>query len=442
MNNRIIIGLKLGICLLAGGLGTLQASAHPTVADLSTSPITAEDATAAFQEALDSGEKHIRVPKLDHPWVLGPVTLRSNMVIEFDKGVQIRAKKGEFVKRYTSLISGRGIENVQIIGNGLVVTMNKAEYQQSDHPFSEWRHGIALHGVKNVQIEDVTVVASGGDGFYIGNGNQLQPRGRQHLELELAEFPNYSENVVLRRVSAIDNHRQGLSIITGRNILVEDSLFADTKGTPPQAGVDIEPNRPYEILENIVLRNVVSRNNEGSGFEVHLGRMKDTTTEVSILLENCRVEGGSNAFSMRGPGGDETRLQGTIEIKDFYAENTRGPAVNLRHFPVGGLRLLFNNAAFHSVSLNDQFSPIWFQIRQSETYDQGGVVFNNVLLETDATHPVIRFHKQDKNKFAPPEPGHRVGAKDISGKIRVKGKVPKQMKIDEGLDVDISLTLE
>lgn len=388
-----------------------------------------EDMTSAFQQALDSGASKVWVPKLEVPWILGPVELRSNQVIEFEEGVEIVALKGAFVPRYSCLFAGRAISDLTIKGNGLVVRMNKEEYVQEDHPVSEWRHGIAFFSAKNVLVEDVTVMNSGGDGFYMGNANRLLPRGQQDREKEYAQYPQYNDNITLRRVKSIGNHRQGLSITTGQNILVEESLFADTIGTNPQAGIDVEPNRPYERIQNIVFRDVISRNNYGSGFEVHVGKFRNSGNEISITYENCRVEGGrGSAFSVHGPGGEDP-IKGEIRLVDFYAENTGGPALNVRHIPADGFKIHFERAEFVNVASREDFVPFWIQVRGSETLDQGNIWFEDCVLRDHQRRPIARFLRQGEATVA---------VRELQGNLRVLSPYRPDLLVDNGLKTDLN----
>ena len=46
------------------------------------------------------------------------------------------------------------------------------------------------------------------------------------------------------RVTADNNRRQGLSIVEADGVLVTDSIFSNTHGTRPSAGIDLEPDQP------------------------------------------------------------------------------------------------------------------------------------------------------------------------------------------------------
>ena len=59
-----------------------------------------------------------------------------------------------------------------------------------------------------------------------------------------------------QRVGIAQAYRNGLSIIDGSDILIEDVDIADVNGTAPRSGVDVEPGEPTQALKNITLRRV------------------------------------------------------------------------------------------------------------------------------------------------------------------------------------------
>jgi polygalacturonase len=112
--------------------------------------------------------------------------------------------------------------------------MWKEDYQSEEYRKAEWRMGISLRGCSDVTVEGLSIEKTGGDGVYIG-ATQEQP---------------FCRDVTIRDVECVDNHRQGISVISAENLLIENCLFAKTDGTAPQAGIDLEPNGPDERLVN------------------------------------------------------------------------------------------------------------------------------------------------------------------------------------------------
>src|SRR5208282_1342000 len=127
----------------------------------------AADSTAALQAAIDSHARRVLVPYLGAPWIARPITLRSDQEIDFEPGVLILAKRGEFQGGGDSLLSAVGVSNLTLRGYGATLRMWKKDYQNLPYKKAEWRMGIAIRGCRNVRVEGLRVESSGGDGFYV-----------------------------------------------------------------------------------------------------------------------------------------------------------------------------------------------------------------------------------------------------------------------------------
>ena len=90
-----------------------------------------EDSTEFLQAALDSGARKVIVPPMcddsyadcpvtqstgDHRWVTLPLFLRSNQVVVFQTGVQLWAKRWEYVATGDSVLNLEEVANVDIVG--------------------------------------------------------------------------------------------------------------------------------------------------------------------------------------------------------------------------------------------------------------------------------------------------------------------------------------
>ena len=111
----------------------------------------------------------------------------------------------------------------------------------------EWGMGIFnMKGSERVTISNVRARELWGDGFHISD----------------------AEDVALCAVRAERNRRQGLSIIHGNRILVTRSLFRDTQGMRPAAGIDVEPDNPKQTISNVRIERSKFINNEGGGIMI------------------------------------------------------------------------------------------------------------------------------------------------------------------------------
>ncbi len=396
--------ITLSLCMLTYSVSAMADTPVTNAYQYGQDP---KDGTRILQQAIDSGAEVVFIPNPGEPWITAPLSLRDNLTLIFEEGTVIQAKEGEFKDLGANLISARDKSNITIIGNGAILKMNKEEYLGDDHKQGEWRHVVGLYGCSDVYIENITVQDSGGDGFYLGSG-RWTPRGQPGIP----GMPLYCKNITIRGVVSQNNLRQGISIITGKNILLEDSVLKDTYGAAPMAGIDIEPNNANDILENIVIRNVESINNHGSGFEIHVKKLNETSKPISILFENCRaIDNHGDGFSLHGPG---SKLQGLVELVDFTVEGSGAAAINVREKPAESFELHFKRAYFSNVAKRMEAHskhPIWFQVRQKETDTQGGILFTDCVLEDNVDRPFFVAERQGD--------GNSIGISNIEGNITI-----------------------
>jgi polygalacturonase len=281
----------------------------------------AEDATECLQSAIDSGAKKVVVPFMGTEWIVRPIRLRGNLELVFEPGVVVLAKKGEFRGKGDSLFAAADAENITLRGYGATLRMRKKDYQHSPYAKAEWRMTLDFTGCRKIAVEGLRLESSGGDGIYIG-ATHKQP---------------FCEGVVIRDVTCHDHHRQGISVISAVNLLIENCILSGTGGTAPQAGIDFEPNSPGERLKNCVVRNCTMADNTGAGLLVYLNPLSRATEPVSLLFENCLVQGGKDtgigvgAIKDDGPQGCvEFRNCTVIGVRKSCSQRTVSPSISPR----------------------------------------------------------------------------------------------------------------
>lgn len=258
----------------------------------------ATDNTAALQAMLDRADiSSIYFPKPAVSYRIKRLNLRSNKTITLEEGTVIEGLGTLGAEERMILMNN--VQNIAIKGNNVVFKDQKAKYTSG-----EQRHIFAMLGVTNVTIEGVAANNSGGDGFYIG----------------VSSTQKYSENVKLFNVSADNNRRQGLSIVSGKNIEVISSVFSNSNGTAPNAGIDIEPNNPDEFLEGIRITNPTTRNNVGAGIVILIDDFKGTNRVVDITITNHNDDGSAyGTYVSRATGS----IAGTITFQNPVWKNNR-----------------------------------------------------------------------------------------------------------------------
>jgi hypothetical protein len=201
--------------------------------------------------------------------------------------------------------------------------MRKAEYTSG-----EFRHCLAIEGATNVTIGGIQCNDSGGDGAYIGEGRQ-----------------GYSANIKILNSGFDNNRRQGLSLISGREIVITNCTFSNTSGTAPSAGIDIEPNQTSDFLQDIVIDRSSSTGNEGSGLVFGIERLNASSSPVSIKVSNFKSERNTESgFSAtNGQDGATYSVPGTILVTDSTSISDGKYGAIASYWEAGGASLTFQN---------------------------------------------------------------------------------------------------
>ncbi|NLN17649.1 MAG: right-handed parallel beta-helix repeat-containing protein [Firmicutes bacterium] len=348
-----------------------------------------EDATEILQAAIDSGAPTLVVPNMGQDWIVRPLRLRSNQKIILEDGVVISAKKGEFRGTNDSLFVARDVENLIIQGYGATIRMHKEDYAAPPYTKGEWRMGISLRGCRNVQILGLTIENTGGDGIYLGRGTRP-----------------VNERIVIRDVIADNNYRQGISVISARGLLIEDCVFRNTSGTAPMAGIDFEPNRDDEVLEDIEIRNCVFAGNEGSGITFYMKNMSPDS-RVSVLIEDTSVLNNNVGISVSA-GDPGAHPSGEIIIRRCVIDGARRNGLRILSKDGDRLHVLVEDCLIKNVSTDLEFTksnvatsaPIYMYASEN----MGGVTFRNVVVADDKDRPILygatRLSPDEGNPFA------------------------------------------
>lgn len=351
-----------------------------------------EDSTEALQEAIDSGAKTVVVPYMGAPWVVRPVKLRSSLTLLFEPGVVVMAKKGEFKGKGDSLFYSNNGSDIVMRGYGACFTMRKEDYQSDAYEKAEWRMGIRLSGCSRVTIEGLRIEKTGGDGIYVGAGDQP-----------------YCKDIVIRDVQCVDNHRQGISVIGAENLLIENCTLSKTRGTAPQAGIDFEPNYAVNKLVNCVVRNCLIENNSSREILFYLANLSADSEPLSVRVENCLVR------SVKGPGIQVLALKGPKGSIEFHhctiEQSVIKAGIHVEGKSPESARLRFLNCQFkyagaevdNSGQANKEYAaPV-------RVVASGGIDFLNCTV-----HDTL-----DRNAVVLDDGGTDAGVHDLTGSISV-----------------------
>lgn len=360
------------------------------------------DSTAALQGAINSGAKKIVVPYMGKEWIVRPIKLKSNQEIIFEPGVVVTAKKGEFKRKKTYLFLAHNIKNVTLRGYGATLRMRKKDYEGSDYIKSEHRTVLGILGSDNIKVLGLTLRDSGGDGIVIFARNALKE-----------DYRVPCRDVIIKDCILDNNYRQGITVSSVENLLIENCILKNTNGTWPKAGIDIEPSNYRESLSNIVISNCISENNAGPGFQVFLGQLSSKSKDVTVLFVDCYVKDASTAIKVGAVRDDGPK--GLVEFRNCTVENANIAGVTIFGKSKENVSVRFNNCKWKNTGLiKTAYSyPILLSTGKGKyTEKMGGVEFVDCYVYEDKKRPFI--------KFKPFEEGHTIF--DIKGNITVVSK--------------------
>jgi polygalacturonase len=225
------------------------------------------------------------------------LALRSDMTLKLAKDAILKAIPSD--SRKYSVLSISEVSNVTVVGGTL-------EGDRAEHKGKAGEAGMGIridNGAKRVTISGVTSRKMWGDGFYVEGATDTKFCG----------------------VTADNNRRQGLSIVEADGVLVTDSVFKNTRGTRPSAGIDLEPDHPEQKIVNVRIQNSKFIDNAGPGIEIAGKRGAVAKVELArnmfrgnrpILVENAPAVRASAICDNRQVTSQTARQEGPYAFAD------------------------------------------------------------------------------------------------------------------------------
>lgn len=304
------------------------------------------DYTDELQKGLNKGGV-VLLP--DYPLLVNKkgLQLKTGTKLIFRKGSKLIMEAN--AETHYTVLDIRGVNNVDIYFANI-------EGDRDRHLISkgEWGMGIRIQGSQDVNIIAPTVVNCWGDGIYIS------PLGKVE-----------SERVCINNFKIHRARRNGISIISGKGITIKDGVISETRGTAPQAAIDIEPNRPSNTLSNILIKDVVTHKSAGDG--------------IMILLSNLTIKDGKS--SEPEDKKITIRIENHKDISSQYAARINGREERnnkVTYMPgkLGG-EITFTNPTWQGY--RDR-SPIRYSPSKTRILNYGfnpNISFDNVTLHDD-----------------------------------------------------------
>ena len=266
---------------------------------------TTKGINAAIEYASKNNIKYIKLEKGNY-LIKGITTnndtsgiiLKSNIYLDLNGSTIMQEKNSS--KAYIC-ISIHECEQVTL-SNGIIVG-DKENHIYDSGTTDEWGHGISIISSKQIDINNIEIYNTTGDGIYI---SEIYDKNRL--------TPYQTNQVVIENCNIHNTRRQGISIITGENINIYNNEIHDISGTAPQSGIDLESNNRTEEIKNVIIdnnkfynfkskkaikiaantNNIKIMNNDMDGSGISGFQEKDI-----ILIANNKIKDGWISFSYK-----------------------------------------------------------------------------------------------------------------------------------------------
>ena len=227
------------------------------------------------------------------------------------------------------------------------------------------------------KLKNLTISSSGGDGIYIDGYKDIR----------------FSENIFIDSIISTNNKRQGISIISAKNVWVKNSVFTKTKGTLPEAGLDIEPDSETDVIINVNFEHCSFTNNNHSGIVIGLDNLTDKSEPVSINFKDCYLS-MNHDVSNRYPGAEiiisshpEIPVKGNVSFSDIVIDESNWILLYSRK-PSKGYHTSFKNvSAINICKQRDNLSAIYLEVPDyyKSSGPIGGFSFEDVFVKYNST---------------------------------------------------------
>lgn len=260
------------------------------------------DYTSYIQKSLDSHRK-VLFPNFPILINVKGLTISSNSILVFDKNSKIKLASND--QGQYEMIRIHDVENVTLYN----ANVEGDKYKHIGNN-GEWGMGISIRGAKNVKLFNSVAKYCWGDGIYLG----------------ITDKSSNNVNVTITNTLLDDNRRNGMSIIAAENLWVNNLVVANTNGTPPMAGIDIEPDANTDVIKNLNFERITSFNNTTHGFLFALNNLAGTIphNDVTIKLNKFKAIYGDLGISFKlGQSNKEGKIMGLIEVNQPQFQNLK-----------------------------------------------------------------------------------------------------------------------
>lgn len=307
------------------------------------------DYTSYLQKALD-GNSNVLMP--DFPILINHhgLNLKSNQKVTFQKNSILILKANS--ETHYAMLNLKNVTKVTVVNPKLIG--DKLTHKDDE---GEWGMGINIISSSDIDIINPQISKTWGDGIYIG-------------EIKVAEKKSivkdsYSNNNIKITNGLIDNClRNGISIISGINVIIDGTTIQNIDTKAPRAAIDIEPNHAGNVIKDIQIKNITTKNNFNgivvmltkiiTGKNINIGTIlvynhKDYNSVSALTISNYSKK-LKNPEKLKPLIGEilirDNNYFGTSKIYMHYKTSQFNPQIkffNVNYYKKQGNKFMINN---------------------------------------------------------------------------------------------------
>lgn len=266
-----------------------------------------------------------------------------------------------------------------------IIEIDKSRYTN----FVDTRQLIDTKGNSNLTFKGLVLKNSASDGMYIPSGGK---------------------NITIQDIVVDGATRNGISIVGGDVIDIQNSKFLNTTGSQvggPFAGIDIEPNVPTDTIGKITINKCTFSGNKGAQLVIGLGKYYGTTPltypiDIKVLYSTV-TSGLDNGVTIAGM--NKNGPPGNVYFQQVVVKNTPNEGIQMSSWAPGRARVTLNTTKLYNTGINSQ-SAIRFEPNFLDSKG-GNIVFRGCYVDDSNinTHEAVLLGDGEG----------RLGFQDITG---------------------------
>lgn len=198
------------------------------------------------------------------------LSIASNRILYFQKFSRINYS-GPANTRESDILKIYNSKNVKIY-NPVIRGSRFSKKEQN----GEWSAGIAIYASENIEVYNLKISETYGDGIIIGD---------------------QSKNISVDGGWIDQARRDGISIISGFNVSIKNLTISNTNGTLPMCGIQIEPNFPTDYFQNISIKNITGYNNKNTTLNFNIAPLSQNELKIKNRYVTFTAENIEDYFS-------------------------------------------------------------------------------------------------------------------------------------------------